>query len=288
MNRAVALALSLVALSTGCCSLGLGRTEPLPAAALAEHARERRQAYGDGFTAVVVPPFVVLGDGPRDWVKADAHEVVEVAARLLKQRFFPRDPAVVIDVVMLYSDASYEHHAGSFFGGPRTPYGYYSPCDRALYANMNLGNGTLVHEMVHAFMEANFPASPTWFNEGLGALYEHTDLASGELKGRVNWRLNGLKSAILRGKTVPLQDLLATSRGEFYDEKRRGLHYAMARYLLYHLQEKGLLERFYHRFVADHDRDPTGVETLRGVLGERDLPAFQKRWEAAMLALPDP
>jgi hypothetical protein len=278
----------LLLLSSGCCRLGLGRVEPMPAAALEEHARARRGSYGAGFTVVVVPPFVVIGDGPPDWVKADAEEVVGVAGRRLKERYFPRDPAAVIDVLMLYTEASYDRHAGSFFGRPSTPYGYYSSCDRALYTNMTLGNGTLVHELVHALMEANFPASPTWFNEGMGSLYEHTDLASGDLRGRVNWRLNGLKSAIRRGKTVPLAALLGTSRGEFYDDRRSGLHYAMARYLLFHLQERGLLHRFYHAFVASHDEDPTGLATLKSVLGEQDLGAFQERWEREVLALPDP
>lgn len=281
-------ATALLLLSTGCCRLGLGRTEPLPAAAYEEHARARREAYGAGFTVVVVPPFVVIGDGPSAWVREDADEVVGVAARLLKERFFPRDPAAIIDVLMLQTEASYDLRAGSFFGRPSTPYGYYSPCDRAIYTSMALGNGTLVHEMVHAFMEANFPASPTWFNEGLGSLYEHTDLAAGELRGRVNWRLPGLKGAISRGKTIPLTSLLETSRGEFYDDRRSGLHYAMARYLLFHLQERGLLTTFYHRFVAGHGRDPTGAATLKAVLGEEDLAAFQRRWEKEVLALPDP
>jgi hypothetical protein len=281
-------ALGLLLLSIGCCRLGLGRTEPLAPAAYEEHARDRRETYGSGFTVVVVPPFVVLGDGPPDWVKADADEVVGVAARRLKERYFPRDPVAIVDVLMLHTEASYDRYAGSFFGRPSTPYGYYSPCDRAIYTNMTLGNGTLVHEMVHALMEANFPSCPAWFNEGMGSLYEHTDLAAGDLRGRVNWRLNGLKSAIKRGKTVPLQSLLETSRGEFYDDRRSGLHYAMARYLLFHLQEKGLLQTFYHTFVANHEKDPTGVETLKGVLGEKDLAAFQQRWEKEVLALPDP
>jgi hypothetical protein len=280
--------LVLVLLSSGCCRLGLGRAEPFPAAAYEEHARDRREAYGAAFTVVAVPPFVVIGDGPPDWVKADASEVVGVAASLLKERFFRRDPAAIVDVLMLHTEASYDRYAGSFFGRPSTPYGYYSPCDRAIYTNMTLGNGTLVHEMVHALMEANFPECPPWFNEGMGSLYEHTDLASGELRGRVNWRLNGLKRAIELGKTIALEELLEKGRGGFYDEKRSGLHYAMARYLLYHLQEKGLLHRFYHAFVAAHENDPTGLETLKKALGEKDLSAFQRRWEREVLTLPDP
>ena len=45
--------------------------------------------------------------------------------------------------------------------------------------NIATGGGTLVHEIVHPFVEANFPGCPTWFNEGLGSLYEQ----SAERKG---------------------------------------------------------------------------------------------------------
>src|SRR5947209_7254099 len=44
--------------------------------------------------------------------------------------------------------------------------------------------------------------------------------------------------SIARGKTVPLPELLGESRGDFYDDKRSGLNYAMARYLCFHLDRK--------------------------------------------------
>ena len=283
-----ALAIGTLLVSTGCCRLGLGRTEPLPAAAFEEHVRDRRATYGTGFTVVAVPPFVVIGDGSPAWVKEDANEVVRTAAALLKAKLFRRDPAAIIDVLTLQSESSYDRYAASRIGAPSTPYGYYSSCDRAIYVNMSLGDGTLVHEMVHALMEATFPACPTWLNEGLGSLYEHTDLSKGELRGRVNWRLPRLKQAITRGKTVPLEQLAAASRGDFDDEEQSALYYAMARYLCFHLQERGLLETFFHRFLANQGQDPTGMETLKEVLAEKDLSAFQERWEKEVLALPSP
>lgn len=283
-----AFLIALFVLPSGCCRLGLGRLEPFSVAEYKAHVRARQSDYGPSFTVLVASPFVVIGDGPRAWIKQDADEVVNVAAKLLKARFFRRDPAEIIDILMLQTDASYDAYSGSSAGAPSTPYGYYSPCKRAIYSNMSLGNGTLVHEMVHAFMEANFPASPVWFNEGLGSLYEHTDLDSGDLRGRINWRLPGLKSAIQSGKSIPLEDLLAQSRSEFYSEKKRGLHYAMARYLLYYLQEKGLLETYYHQFVANQEKDPTGRVTLQSVLGEKDLRTFQPKWESVVMALPAP
>ena len=67
-----------------------------------------------------------------------------------------------------------------------------------------------------------------------------------------------------------------------------GVHYAAARYLLYYLQEKGLLFRYYQEFYRDRDADPTGYNTLRSVLGENDMAAFKKRWETFVLGLSFP
>jgi hypothetical protein len=61
--------------------------------------------------------------------------------------------------------------------------------------------------------------------------------------------------------------------------------YGQARYLCYYLQEKGLLTKFYHDFVANASHDPTGFNTLKRVLREDDMAAFQKRWENFVLAL---
>jgi len=67
-----------------------------------------------------------------------------------------------------------------------------------------------------------------------------------------------------------------------------GFRYAQARYLCYYLQEKGLLAKYYHAFRAARAKDPTGYETLKAILEEKDMAAFQKRWEAYVLALTFP
>jgi hypothetical protein len=166
---------------------------------------------------------------------------------------------------------------------PSTPYGFYSPCDHALIMNVSTGYGTLVHEMVHPLMEANFPAAPAWFDEGLASLFEQPSDAGGHLRGGTNWRLAGLQRAIEAGREEPLGALVATSRRGFYSDDS-GLHYAEARYLLYYLQEKGLLVTFYRRFSAGGDGDPTGRAALEGVLGAR-LEAFEPTWKAFVLGL---
>ena len=62
-------------------------------------------------------------------------------------------------------------------------------------------------------------------------------------------------------------------------------HYAQACYLCYYLQEKGLLVKFYDRFVANTQRDLTVYATLKSVLGEHDMEAFKRKWEKSILSL---
>jgi hypothetical protein len=150
--------------------------------------------------------------------------------------------------------------------------------------NIATGGGTLVHEIVHPFMRANFPECPDWFNEGLASLYEQSEDRGGHIRGRTNWRLAGLQQAIRDGNLSSFEGLTATTADQFYNQDR-GSNYAQARYLCYYLQERGLLVKFYQEFVAGRKDDPTGYKTLQKVLGEKDMAAFQKRWEAYVLGL---
>ena len=253
-------------------------------AAHVERLRERLPH--DGFTIVIRRPFVVIGDEPPDVVRRRADDTVGWAVDKLKTSYFDRDPDTILDVWLFKDRSSYERHAKQLFGRrPSTPYGYYSPADRALVMNIATGGGTLVHEIVHPFMRANFPECPAWFNEGLGSLYEQSTERDGKIVGLTNWRLAGLQDAIRAKKLPPFASLLATSDDDFYRRDAAGTNYAQARYLCYYLQERGLLERFYREFVANHAEDPTGAATLKRVLGEKDLSAFQRRWETFVLDL---
>lgn len=237
------------------------------------------------FEIVIEKPFVVVGDGGRRAVEEHARGTVRWAVTLLKREYFTKDPKDILDIWLFKDSASYERHAADLFGGkPSTPYGYYSPAHKALVMNIETGGGTLVHEIVHPFVEANFPDCPPWLNEGLGSLYEQSGEEDGHIRGYTNWRLPGLQRAIRRGGLAPFQKLLAMDGRAFYDDAQ-GTNYAQARYLCYYLQERGLLTRFYREFYSNRAADPTGFDTLKRVLGETDMDAFQKRWEQFVLGL---
>lgn len=150
--------------------------------------------------------------------------------------------------------------------------------------NIGTGGGTLVHEIVHPFMEANFPACPPWFNEGLGSLYEQCGDVNGHIYGFSNWRLPGLQQAIKQGNTSSFKNLTAMDSNAFYSDGK-GINYSESRYLCYYLQEKGLLVKFYQEFQTHQKEDPSGYKSLQKVLGTSNMDVFQKRWAKYVLAL---
>lgn len=237
------------------------------------------------FAVVVESPFVVVGDGGKKAIEGHARDTVKWAVDLLKRDYFAKDPKDILDIWLFKDAASYRKHAKQLFGEiPTTPYGYYSAENKSLVMNIETGGGTLVHEIVHPFMEANFPGCPAWFNEGMGSLYEQCGEQDGHIRGFTNWRLPGLQSAIKRGGLTPFKTLLAMDARTFYNEDK-GTNYSQSRYLCYYLQERRLLASFYREFVADSKDDPTGFGTLQKILGERDMDAFQKKWETFVLGL---
>ena len=258
----------------------------IPEAALIARAAELAERHeARGFTVVVEAPFVVVGDGPAEAVARRAERTIRWAVTRLRQDYFADDPRSIVDVYLFADGPSYLRNTKALFGEePDTPYGYYSPTHAALIMNIATGGGTLVHEIVHPFMAANFPACPDWFNEGLASLYEQCDEQGGRIVGLPNWRLPGLQAAI-RGKRLgATRALCATTREEFYGV-HSGTHYAHARYLCHYLQEQGRLRDYYHAFVAAAAGDPTGWETLRGIVGYDDMERFELDWRRHVMGL---
>lgn len=241
-----------------------------------------KKLAGQGYTVLVEPPFVVVGDSPAKEVKRITTGFLRRKAALLEKEFFAKRPDKVLEVWLFRNRKAFLAGAKKFFGDePDTPFGYYSPDDGALIMNAS-GLGTLSHELVHPYMEANFPDVPAWFNEGLASLYEQPSERDGRIVGLPNWRLPNLKKEI-RAKTLPkLATLLATTSDQFYDADYDA--YAYARYLVYYLQEHGKLQAFYKQF-HDDKKDLTGAAALTGVLGE-DLASFERKWRTWVLAIP--
>jgi hypothetical protein len=279
---ALLLSISVSPAQPGVAAVAANRTD----AEFAQHVKRLKERLpSQEFSVIVQPPFVVVGDEPQQIVEQRAVDTVKWAVDRLKQDFFARDPEEILDIWLFKDAASYERYTRLLFGeAPTTPYGYYSSAHKALIMNIATGGGTLVHEIVHPFMEANFPACPPWFNEGLGSLYEQCGEVNGHIHGFTNWRLASLQQALRADRVPSFKTLTAMDANAFYNADR-GSNYGQARYLCYYLQERGLLLKFYREFHAHQRADPTGYQSLRKVLGSGNMRAFQKRWAQYVLHL---
>ncbi len=254
----------------------------------AQHVMKLKELLLDkGLTGLAVrieEPFVVVGNDPPALLAGRA-ETVSWARERLERDFFEKRPSRILNVFLWNDEKSYEHGVRALTGAePGTPYGFYSSTHGGLFMNIATGGGTLVHEIVHPYVEADFPDAPAWLNEGLGSLFEQSRDRGGHIVGDTNWRLSGLQRAIKRGRVPSFEALTKTTAHEFYDEDP-GTNYAQARYLFYFMQEQGKLIGFYKAFRAARTKDPTGYQTLKATLGEPDMSAFKARWEEYVLAL---
>ena len=245
-----------------------------------------RRSVAD-FNIVLQKPFIVIGDESPAMVRRRSQGTIKWAVDRLKRDYFSKDPDHVINIWLFKDKPSYEQNTFDIFHSrPHTPYGYYSRSQKALVMNISTGGGTLVHEIVHPFMAANFPDCPAWLNEGMGSLYEQCQDHNGHIWGLTNWRLRGLHEALKdeENEIPTFEELCTTTTREFYNQDP-GTNYSQARYLCYYLQQKGLLVKFYHEFRAAVKDDPTGYATLQRVLDEKDMEAFQERWTEFVLKL---
>jgi hypothetical protein len=255
----------------------------------AQHVMALRERLADAqlnkLAIRIEKPFVVIGDAGAAALARDA-KTVRWAADHLERDFFDHRPTKIIDIFLFGSARSYERGVLALTKeSPTTPYGFYSR--GSMYMNIATGGGTLVHEIVHPYVEADFPDAPSWLNEGLGSLFEQSAERDGHIVGLTNWRLAGLQRALNDGRVPTFRALASFDSDEFYGDAS-GVNYATSRYLLYYLQEKQLLRGYYRAFRAARAKDPTGYATLQTTLGERDMDDFAARWRSYVAALKFP
>jgi hypothetical protein len=153
--------------------------------------------------------------------------------------------------------------------------------------NLESGNATLRHELVHPFVQASFPDAPAWVDEGVASLFERTHMTERSIEAMPGRHLSRLQRTMLAGKLPSIAALTAGRDSEFYGDPRR-LSYAQARYVMMFLQGRGKLSEFLTSLQAQGADDPTGFDTLLEVTGFASAEELQVRWEAYVLSLDAP
>jgi hypothetical protein len=214
-----------------------------------------------------------------------------VAKTALKAYFnerFAAHPPRAVTVLLFDTAPPYEAFCKSSTGEPcTTPFGFYDPTIRTVVMNAGPGIGTLTHELVHPIVDADFPAAPTWINEGIASLYEAFNFPKpGEIRGNKNFRhptlLAALKSKEKR-TLASLPRLFAMTDTEFRGA-HEGLNYATARYFCMWMDGQKKLWPFYHAWRDDVAHDPTGEKAFVATMGKTpaELDAAWAAWVKAL------
>ncbi|HWQ81565.1 MAG TPA: hypothetical protein VN514_04790 [Ignavibacteria bacterium] len=212
--------------------------------------------------------FVIASNLSRERTNNIIENTISNAEECFYNDYFEKKPDELITIFLFKDDASYRKWAEKLYGDTEdlSRFGYYKPSKKAMLMNINTGSGTLVHEMTHAFVRYDFPDIPSWFNEGLGSLYERCSMTDKVILGHVNWRLPELQDALKDATYSPISALIKTDDDSFYGDNS-SFNYAQARYLCQYLQDKNLLKKFYKKFRDNFEKDKTGKKFLEEATG---------------------
>jgi hypothetical protein len=229
---------------------------------------ELKSRLSDDFTVSGHSYFVIASNLTESETERITSNTIDRVVECFYNDYFETKPNEVTTIFLFKNDQTYRHWAKKLYDDDDlSKYGYYKPSDKTMLMNINTGTGTLVHEMTHALVRYDFENIPSWFNEGLGSLYERCSLNNKQILGYVNWRLPALQDAIADKSYTSLDKLVKTDSDEFYGS-RSDVNYSQARYLCLYLQENGLLKKFYKSFRDTYKDDNTGKTQLEKVTGK--------------------
>ncbi|MBS3734810.1 MAG: PDZ domain-containing protein [Phycisphaerae bacterium] len=160
--------------------------------------------------------------------------------------------------------------------------GWYYPRGRRLIA-LDRGQ-VLLHEFTHALHDAHVggAAQPLWVREGLATLFEASTITPGGLEPFVYYDVRTVQQAVVRGRSVPLGELLADDRRVFTE--RTALAYAQVHYVMYYLHQRDRLKDFWRRLQDKPAADPQGIKAVSRLL-PGDIDRIDHAWREWVLKL---
>lgn len=252
----------------------------------ARRALAKKDLGGRATSAVVSDVYLlVFPEGPSQAVADARTREGERIVRAFMDGKFAQKPFRAVTAYLFATSAAYQAFCLKISGKAcMSPYGYYEPEDRRILMNGAGLYGTFTHEIVHTFVEADFPEAPTWLNEGIASVFEQPYYDATGIHGAKNWRLPKLMNALsTEPATIRIQNLFAMS-DEAFRGPREDLNYAFARYLCQWLDVQGKLWPFYHRYRDTFARDATGVAAFEAIVGKApsELDAPFRAWLRAL------
>ncbi|MBZ0202446.1 MAG: hypothetical protein IT281_02950 [Ignavibacteria bacterium] len=245
---------------------------------------ELKRLLSSDFTVEQHSYFIIVSNLSAEETEKVTAGTIDKAVDCFYNNYFDSRPSEPTTIFLFKNDETYRWWAKKLYDDDDlSRYGYYKPFAKTMLMNINTGTGTLVHEMTHALVRYDFPDIPSWFNEGLGSLYERCSLNNKQILGYVNWRLPALQDAINDKSYTSLDKLFKTDYDEFYGN-RSDVNYSQARYICMYLQEAGLLKNFYKLFRDTYGEDNTGKTQIEKITGKtlNEIDQDYVKWVSAL------
>jgi hypothetical protein len=195
-----------------------------------------------GWKQAATDHFLVQTDRPRRSYEPLLERLEEVHAGLSSSFF---DGTIPPMEVFLFSGVEFHDLAGEVGGLFVTPGEGQSGILVVPEAwDTNYLDRTAAHELAHGFMNARYPGTPLWFNEGF-ATYCESIMVQEERVWFGSANVHAAQGAA-NGRLVPVAELFSAQSGRFHGDlgdRHYTTSWAMIHYL-WHGEEKGLRRRF--------------------------------------------
>lgn len=190
-------------------------------------------------------------------------------------RYFLYEPLHPFQIVYFKDKQEFTKYTQS------TAYGFYQPTTKTLFTYTNSGEGTLWHELIHAFVDANIDHPiQQWFSEGFASFYEMGGIHDNKfVEGYTNWRLPLLQKMLQRPSYLPLPAFMQE------DSMTEEHGYAKARFIFCYLWRYNKMEIFVKKYLyelsANYKKRRLGEEaiaTLAHLVG-KDIKSIEREYK---------
>jgi hypothetical protein len=240
--------------------------------------------HRDTVPHTVVDSFVLVNaDGGTNY------EAAVTLARKAVDRFyagrFDKHPFPAVTVFVFTDEAAYTKFCAARSNGKcTTRFGKYSRASRTIVMHATKGAETLLHEVLHSIVQADFKRAPAWLDESVAELFEAPRLCGTEyITGVTNWRYDDAIAALDRpDEPAPtrLQALFSMDTVTFLtldparpeagpqDPAKEGRHLGLARFFAQWMDRNAWLWPFYRGWRDHVADDKTGEKTFAAVVGK--------------------
>jgi hypothetical protein len=192
----------------------------------------------------------------------------------ISKKFSFQELTYKIKIVALNNN-SYQAFVKELGWNPRqTPRGF-TAADYIIVDMDHGSSSTVLHEMMHILIHNDLQGiAATWIDGGIPRLYENSGWKNGYSYVKINFGLKQLKQVIDTPDYIKLTDLARTDK--FYYDGRH-FPFDQARFIMYYLNEKNLLEKFYKNYKVTMEKDHSGLKALEQTTG-MSVDQFEREW----------